>query len=987
MQKLLRVLLPVLLSAFASSGLAQVLYGPTVANSLVGGVISGPNAYPPQADTLVMTNTVAGSTNSWVVQLQTAPTTTGPWTTCETQTVTGGSGTATVSSQCKPVGGKYYQVLVTAGAPLVLNLVSSTGVPFILSAPRGAIFVPGAGVAGLAFISDAGNNRILEYNANTGFTTDLGIAALLGSALNNPGQVAQNNNADVYIADTGNNRIVDYSITNNTASVLNIGTPGGLTLSAPDGVAGHPNLVNVQIADTGNNRLITWNGTTASVTALGGGTLSSPHGLDVDSSGNYYIADTGNNRFVELAPTPTFTPIATTGYPLSGPLGAGIYQASTFAYVLTDSGHNRALEIINGTTTVPIANLNVPGGLTLNDPNQINVKSISGFSTMLIADTGNNRIVSLQFPQTGGAIASAVLGYNSLLSQGGGGGGSFVCDLANNCASLNGENVFTEFNTFDNAQIDQLADSTGSYGQTGKYLGNIAGEPVWEYAPSPNMAVVAPSGDTAGNTDTAAITNTCASTHAVQLINGLYYIGGGNTGVSIPESCRIIGIGKATVIQNEGTTNDWFRFSYYTDWVESPWAYPTSTDQSELAWMQFQQDPAVTPTAGYIVDIGSAIGAGGGTYHYTMNVHVHDTVANNAWGGAELQTDELYAFIEHNMWRNFVGGGAIFHTAEIGSGDNHIDNNEFSGLTYSGIIITQSDTTSYVSDKLNGSGISFTGAGPVQSVRFVDLSVETGISQPCAFDFGTGLPPTNVQIIGMEEYGFATTFCHPNNALHLGFSVANQVGSSDVPYGLYTNNGWLPVQIPPYQDVASFAGSSGTLLSAYTTSAGNTFSLYTNSGTTPTMPQLSGSGSAVLPAGSDSSFGDVLDTLTPLNANYTVSVTCKRVGGNPNPGLFARANNSGNNNYAVQFEPGGSVFHLYAQSTGGGSVSLAFAGFTWPVGASETMTLSTYNNQIYASIGNVVLGPISDSTWTAAGQAGLRMTGGSDVTCTNFTVQ
>jgi len=64
--------------------------------------------------------------------------------------------------------------------------------------------------------------------------------------------------------------------------------------------------------------------------------------------------------------------------------------------------------------------------------------------------------------------------------------------------------------------------------------------------------------------------------------------------------------------------------------------------KQKIASMQFAQ--AGTPTAGFIFNIGSGIAAGGGIFHYTMNVHIHDTIANGAWGGLKLIPDELYAF-------------------------------------------------------------------------------------------------------------------------------------------------------------------------------------------------------------------------------------------------------------------------------------------------------------------------------------------------------
>jgi len=74
----------------------------------------------------------------------------------------------------------------------------------------------------------------------------------------------------------------------------------------------------------------------------------------------------------------------------------------------------------------------------------------------------------------------------------------------------------------------------------------------------------------------------------------------------------------------------------------------------------------------------------------------------------------------------------------------------------------------------------------------------------------------------------------------------------------------------------NFCWYSSYLLTAYTTASpgsGKTFTLYSASSGT-TIPQLNGSSAAYLPSGTDSTFGDSLDTLTPASANYTVGITC-----------------------------------------------------------------------------------------------------------------
>lgn len=500
------------------------------------------------------------------------------------------------------------------------------------------------------------------------------------------------------------------------------------------------------------------------------------------------------------------------------------------------------------------------------------------------------------------------------------------------------------------------------------------------------VTVLLPSGDTTGGTDGSAIQTACTNSSSVQLTSGNYYVGKSNAVITLAAPCRIVGVGEPTVITNVGTTNDIFRISYFTTWSEGPWVYPSSTNQSEIAWMQFAQQG--TPTNGYVFDIGSGVPPSGGIFSYTMNVHIHDTVMNGMWGGAKLVDSELYAFIDHNMWRQFVGGGAIFYAAPLGSGDNHISDNEFSGLTNSGIIITQSDTTMFAHDKLNGSGITFTGAGGTKTVQFTDLSIETGITQPCAIDFGTGTAPTNIQFIASEQLGFTQLFCHPTNVTNFAFSLANSTATTDYVAGLISNNGYTTVSFPSLQDFASFAGTAGTLLSAYTTQFGKTFALYSNSGTSPTIPQLNGSSAAYLPSGTDSSYGDSLDSLTPASANYTVGITCTRgASGSPTMGVYARALSAANTNYILQYPVAATAIQLYKEVAGTATL-LGSTNVSWAAGATHTLNITVNGTSISGNLdGTTTVGPFTDASVSAAGQAGLRLTGGGNVTCTNFYVQ
>jgi hypothetical protein len=187
-----------------------------------------------------------------------------------------------------------------------------------------------------------------------------------------------------------------------------------------------------------------------------------------------------------------------------------------------------------------------------------------------------------------------------------------------------------------------------------------------------------------------------------------------------------------------------------------------------------------------------------------------------------------------------------------------------------------------------------------------------------------------------------------------------------------------------YQDQASFSGTSGTLITAYTTTAGKTFALY-SAGSGTVVPQLTGSSSVDIPSGSYATLGDSLDTLTPSSANYTVGLTCTASVSTAAFGVFARAQSGSNTNYAFIYSST-SALQLYAQYSGT-YTELANISYTWT--GTHTMTLEVNGSTITAQVdnSNISGSPFTDTNVTAAGQAGFRVGGGSTGTCTNFYVQ
>ncbi len=205
--------------------------------------------------------------------------------------------------------------------------------------------------AGNLFVTDFGNNRVLEYNTpltnttanfvfgqggvfNTGVCNKGGLSP---NSLCGPHGVALDSAGNLFVADNSNHRVLEYNApltatANNVfgqggSFFLNLCNNGGVSansLCTPHGIAldGAGNLF---VADFSNNRVLEYDTPLANTTAnfvfgqgavfttntcnLGGvsaDSLCSPAGVGVDSGENVYIVDRSNNRVLQYT-----TPLST----------------------------------------------------------------------------------------------------------------------------------------------------------------------------------------------------------------------------------------------------------------------------------------------------------------------------------------------------------------------------------------------------------------------------------------------------------------------------------------------------------------------------------------------------------------------------------------------------------------------------------------------------------------------------------------------------
>jgi sugar lactone lactonase YvrE len=317
---------------------------------------------------------------------------------------------------------------------------------------------------GNLYVADGGNSVIYEipYETNgstsalnpsdqfvvaTGVTVDNPVAPdLLGNLY------FANNGASVYKLSLGSANLsataVGSSVTATANVVFNAAeTPASITFSpnsvftstggtctASSYTAGESCTINakfaptqpgvsisgITLADASNNVLATayLSGTglgagitldSGAVTSFGSG-FSSPQSITVSPAGGYYIADSGADAVLYFATT--ISPPVSIGAGLKNPLGVAVDGAGNV--IIADTGNNKIVEvpvingvltnadqvtIISSTATISGTALKAPAGVT-----------IDGQGNLIIADTGNNRIVYLPYNGSWNVANASVVG-------------------------------------------------------------------------------------------------------------------------------------------------------------------------------------------------------------------------------------------------------------------------------------------------------------------------------------------------------------------------------------------------------------------------------------------------------------------------------------------------------------------------------------------------------------------------------------------------
>ena len=210
-----------------------------------------------------------------------------------------------------------------------LSAVQGTGVS-PLSDPYG-VAVDGHGNL---YVADAGKNAVVEFPLNAGgasyAATGATVAGVGGTGsganqLSDPDAVALDSHGDLFVSDSGNNRVVEYTVTPSTGAY----SASGITVAGAGGTGSGSNQLNgpgslaldaegdLFVSDAGNSRVVEYRFSSATDTYAASGTtlasgIESPS-IALGSTGNLYVGNPSSNDILEYTLNTTTGTYSTKG--------------------------------------------------------------------------------------------------------------------------------------------------------------------------------------------------------------------------------------------------------------------------------------------------------------------------------------------------------------------------------------------------------------------------------------------------------------------------------------------------------------------------------------------------------------------------------------------------------------------------------------------------------------------------------------------------
>lgn len=276
-------------------------------------------------------------------------------------------------------------VIAVVGGAVLLRATDQF--PFHSAKPRGQVVLPFTGLdnpeevavdaKGDVYVTDSGNNRVLELAAGSTGQTVVPLAGL-----ERPDDIAVDDAGDLEVTEPAQHRVLELTAGSANPTVLpfaDLRDPTGVAVASRD----RGNDRAVVVSDCAHNRVVELLAQSSEQTELPLSGLACPSAVTVGRGGALFVIDRDNERVLKLprtATVPTVLPFVV-GHPdnLAVDSGGNVY--------VTDSHDNHVTKFVKAThtsTTLPFNGLNHPQGIALDTAGNI-----------YVVDTGNNRVLAL----------------------------------------------------------------------------------------------------------------------------------------------------------------------------------------------------------------------------------------------------------------------------------------------------------------------------------------------------------------------------------------------------------------------------------------------------------------------------------------------------------------------------------------------------------------------------------------------------------------
>lgn len=245
---------------------------------------------------------------------------------------------------------------------------------------------------GNVFITDTGNDRVVECNLEGGFLKEIGGFGWGSGQFNRPTYITTDNGLNIYVVDAQNKRIQRLDHNLNFVTSIQIEEGGNFTgISLPEGIA-ITSSGEIILSDIQGDRIIMLDDTfkyKSSFGGFGGGTgnLNDPLGVFVDREGNIFVADSHDNRIAVFDQFGNYIKGFGEKY-LNIPSAVAVSQ-DQLVYVANTGKNSIAVFDPQGNLVLEYGNLGA-GSLNLYKPTDV---KFGPDGKLYVVDSGNNRVV------------------------------------------------------------------------------------------------------------------------------------------------------------------------------------------------------------------------------------------------------------------------------------------------------------------------------------------------------------------------------------------------------------------------------------------------------------------------------------------------------------------------------------------------------------------------------------------------------------------